>query len=485
MRLAVWEFDGLRWPKIESVICSCGAQFDRLQDSHIDKTCDLAQCHAAIVALHDASDDDDPSLDLVSEIHAAGLTVIVHGSRLDTWPVRAKCRALLAGAGALLDNSNADFERTLQAALAQTLDVLQRERDDERRLRDLAIANGIVGGSASLMEAFRQVVRLSGLSDLPVLIYGDSGTGKELFASAIHALDPKRCDRELVAINCAAINASVAESELFGHVRGAFTGAHHDHGGLFGAADGGVLFLDEIGELSPDIQAKLLRVLQEKKVRRVGTSSDRPIDVRVIAATNRDLPKMVQDGKFRGDLYHRLNALSIRISPLRERSGDLPALIEHFVHMHDACSPSRAIDPDFIDAVSRLELPGNVRELQNLVTTSLAMKNDGSPLGLKDLPSDVWKQLLHSSPPATTPAPQKNPADQEPLASVRSVAIRVGDRHQWNLGKCLSEFEREIVIAAMIRMRNNQSQAARLLGLTSRSIYNKLRKHNLLGKSVS
>jgi DNA-binding NtrC family response regulator len=173
------------------------------------------------------------------------------------------------------------------------------------------------------------------------------------------------------------------------------------------------------------------------------------------------------------------------VSPLRERPDDLPELIEHFVRIHDRHTPPRAIDRDFIDAVSRLELPGNVRELRNLIAMSLALKVDAGPLNLKDLPAHVWKELLRVG-EAPSPAATSNlSVDEESGASVRSIAIRVGDRHQWNLGKCLCEFEREIVIAAMIRARNNQSQAARLLGLTSRSIYNKLRKHKLLGKSLS
>ena len=173
-----------------------------------------------------------------------------------------------------------------------------------------------LGDSEALLEAFRNVVRMSKLSDLPVLITGESGTGKELFASALHALDPKRCQRPLVAVNCAAINAGIAESELFGHVRGAFTGAGQDHSGLFLAAQGGVLFLDEIGELNPDVQAKILRVLQEKRLFRVGAGKDAPIDVRIVAATNQDLPHMMKDGRFRPDLFHRLNSLSVHHQPV-------------------------------------------------------------------------------------------------------------------------------------------------------------------------
>ena len=207
----------------------------------------------------------------------------------------------------------------------------------------------------------------------------------------------------LVAVNCAAINAGIAESELFGHVRGAFTGAGHDHSGFFLAAQGGVLFLDEIGELNLDVQAKILRVLQEKRLFRVGAGHDAPVDIRMVAATNQDLPQMVQDGRFRADLFHRLNTLSIHIAPLRERKADLPLLVEHFVSAHASWHEHTGIDPDLIDALSCLELKGNVRELKNLLITAQAAKTDRRPLGLKDLPPQVWKQLAQSGFAAAMP----------------------------------------------------------------------------------
>ena len=477
MRLIVWETDEARWPRIHSAVVACGAQCERLGPARPSPISGRELYDAAIVSLQSSGDEPDASLQLVSQFHVAGLSVIAHGLNVTNWPVREKCRALLAGAGALIENGK-DFERSLRTTVQSLLASLQGQRDDERRTRELARANGIVGQSSQLMDAFRRVLQLSPLSDLPVLICGESGTGKELFASALHALDPKRRHHEMVAVNCAAINATTAESELFGHARGAFTGAAGDHAGLFGVADGGVLFLDEIGELNLELQAKLLRVLQEKRLRRLGASKDSPIDVRVIAATNQDLPLMIREGRFRNDLFHRLNTLSIRITPLRERPSDLPALVQHFIQQHDSSGGERRIEDDFIEAISRLALPGNVRELRNLVTTSLAMKSDGSALGLKDLPPHVWLDLLQSGSVKSTSI---NDDDTPP--SLASLANRVGEQWDWNLGKCLSACEREIVQAAMLRTRNNQSQAARLLGLTPRSVYNKIRKHNLLDQS--
>jgi len=448
----------------------CGAQCERLGPSRLSAAGGRDLYDGAIVSLQNSGDEPDASLQLVSQFHVAGLSVIAHGLNVTDWSVREKCRALLAGAGAIIENGK-DFERSLRASVQNLLASLQCQRDDEHRTQELAHANGIVGQSPQLMDAFRRVLQLSPLSDLPVLICGESGTGKELFASALHALDPKRRQREMVAVNCAAINANTAESEFFGHARGAFTGAAGDHAGLFGVADGGVLFLDEIGELNLELQAKLLRVLQERRLRRLGASKDSPIDVRVIAATNQDLPLMIREGRFRNDLFHRLNTLSIRISPLRERPSDLPALVHHFIQQHDSNEVERRVDDDFIEAISRMTLPGNVRELRNLVTTSLAMKTDTSALGLKDLPPHAWLELLQSS------SVKPETSAQSPMLS---LAIRIGEQCDWNLGKCLFECEREIVQAAMLRTRNNQSQAARLLGLTPRSVYNKIRKHKLL-----
>ena len=285
-------------------------------------------------------------LSIVTQLKDFGLCVIAHEFGVATWPVATRCRVLLAGARYLLDGQSPDFQEALLATLRDLLVALQELRDEKSRIRELACTHGIVGHSEALLAAFRNLVRMSKLSDLPVLITGESGTGKELFASALHALDPKRCQRPFVAVNCAAINAGVAESELFGHVRGAFTGASHDHSGLFLAAQGGVLFLDEIGELNPDVQAKILRVLQEKRLFRVGAGKDAPIDVRIVAATNQDLAQMMNDGRFRPDLFHRLNSLSILISPLRERVADLPLLVEHFVSAHQPRRDLSGIDRD-------------------------------------------------------------------------------------------------------------------------------------------
>ena len=205
-----------------------------------------------------------------------------------------------------------------------------RELAENERFHVLMRTFGIVGESDAIKSAFRQALRVSSFSDLAVLITGESGTGKELMARAIHQLDPKRRRGPFVAINCGAISPGLAESEMFGHSRGAFTGADRDRKGFVRAADGGVLFLDEVGELGSDIQAKLLRVLQDHRVMSVGTDHDVGVDVRVIAATNRNLELMMEQGLFREDLFHRLNMLSVHLPPLRERVADLKPLVDNF-----------------------------------------------------------------------------------------------------------------------------------------------------------
>jgi transcriptional regulator with PAS, ATPase and Fis domain len=446
MRLAVWEPDEVRWPRVQAVVLACDAQCERLSSPSLDKDC-IAQYDAAIVTLQNADDEPDPSLTLVTDLHAAGLIVVAHASHLRAWTVRAKCRALLAGAAAVVDDA-ADFEGSLRAAVSAVLTGIERARDEERCTRELARANGIVGQSASLMAAFRQVMRVSPLSDLPVLICGESGTGKELFANAIHGLDPKRCKREMVAINCAAINPNVAESELFGHTRGAYTGAVGEHGGLFGAADGGVLFLDEIGELNLELQAKLLRVLQEKRMRRVGAAKDAPVDVRVIAATNQSPAHAVRDGKLREDLYYRLNVFAVEIPPLRSRKDDIPLLVQTFLTEFNRINGKnvRAVDHDAMYVLEHYPWPGNIRELRNVIERATILA-DSEFIELKHLPPTLVSKGEETLPTLTI-AP----------------------------GTTVDEAERRLILMTLEHTRNNKTRAAEVLGISLKTLHNKLNR---------
>jgi transcriptional regulator with PAS, ATPase and Fis domain len=316
---------------------------------------------------------------------------------------------------------------------------------------------------------------------------GETGTGKQVLAHAIHRLDPKRCDGPFVAVNCGAISPSLAESELFGHRRGAFTGADRERPGLIRSAQGGILFLDEIGELDDELQTKLLRVLQESRVLGVGEDREVAVDVRVIAATNRELHKLAENKKFRADLFHRLNVLSIHVPPLRQRPADVKPLIEYLLEKNQPLQTAGSIaaGPDFVEALTRIDLPGNVRQLENLVRRALVNKVASTPLTLTDLPVEVWQQLAEQEDPYGIRSEQSDSDD--PAKPVRETApetlssdlVNLLDTHGWSLAQTLRYCERILLEAVLRRKQGNQSQTARLLGLTPRSIYSKIRRYRL------
>jgi transcriptional regulator with PAS, ATPase and Fis domain len=347
---------------------------------------------------------------------------------------------------------------------------------------------GIIAESEAMISIFRWILRVSALSDLPILIMGETGTGKQILAHALHRLDSKRRNGPFIAVNCGAISPGLAESELFGHRRGAFTGADRERQGLIRSAQGGVLFLDEVGELDDALQTKLLRVLQESRVLGVGEDEEIAVDVRVIAATNRDLDNMVADKKFRADLFHRLNVLSIRIPALRERPADVGPLIEHFLKSCRSLNPaaSLSVTSGFINALTKIELPGNVRQLENLVRQALVSKDDDSPLNLSDLPIEVWRQLSEQKDSFPVRSDQvsgrdelDNLAPQTPLQVTPSDLVKLLHANSWSLSRSLRHCEKLFLEAALHTARGNQSETARLLGITPRSVYNMVRKHNL------
>jgi two-component system response regulator PilR (NtrC family) len=309
---------------------------------------------------------------------------------------------------------------------------------------------GIVGESPAMISVFRWILRVSRLSDLPALITGETGTGKELLAHAIHQLDPKRRSGPFVAVNCGAISAGLAESEFFGHRRGAYTGALQARRGLIRSAEGGILFLDEIGELGDDLQAKLLRVLQDNRVLAVGEDREVAVNVRILAASNRDLHRMVEQGRFRADLYYRVKVLSIQIPPLRERPGDLEPMIRHFL--------------------------GKYQHLNPLASHSVG----------PDLPPEVWRELSDRGKDPSVQADQgrelrdmRRPSRKPPGLEIDSSLASLLDGDGWSLSRSIQYCERVLLEAALHRTHGNQSQTARLLGITPRSVYNKVRKHYL------
>lgn len=410
----------------------------------------------------------------------AGLRPICYGDGLSSWPLRHRAQLLLVGATRLLDSAESDFLAAFARVASEQAVAESRRRREQDESRQLMAEMGIVGESEAMQATFRWVQRISQLSDLPVLLTGETGTGKELLARAIHRLDGKRRRGPFVALNCNALSESLAESELFGHRSGAFTGAMRDRKGLFRAADGGVLLLDEIGDLALSLQGKLLRALQEGSVLGLGEDAEAPVDVRVIAATNRDLERQVREGLFREDLYQRISVLVVRVAPLRERPEDLRPLTEHFAHKHAAlCGVSpRGASNDFLEAIGLSGLPGNARQLENLVRSALLRQAGDSPMDLASLPAEFWRLVAEQEQKTEALAsllPEPASAPGVPQGWAGPVE---GD--EATLAASLQRYERMLLMEAMQRSRGNQTRAARLLGVTPRSVYNKLRKHKLI-----
>jgi two-component system response regulator PilR (NtrC family) len=315
--------------------------------------------------------------------------------------------------------------------------------NENRRLRARLTVNGELLGRSPAMKEVRDLVERVAPADCTVLITGESGTGKEVAARAIHHASG-RSEKPLISVNCAAIPAELLESELFGHVRGAFTGADRSRAGLVEAAVGGTLFLDEIGDMPATMQAKLLRVLQEKKIRRVGGTEEIPVDVRVITATHRDLEALVREGAFREDLYYRINVIRVRMPALRERLEDLPEFVQLFAfrHAERMGRPAPAIEGPFLEALSRYGWPGNIRELENVVERAVTLGADR--LSAAALPAEV--------------------AEAGRLAE---GALCLPDR--FDLEAYLDAQRRRIMLAALAATGGVQTRAAGRLGMTFRS----------------
>lgn len=326
-------------------------------------------------------------------------------------------------------------------------------RELRRQLTEAAASEEIIGRSDALkrMLGFIETVAPT---EATVLVTGESGTGKELVARALHAASA-RADKPLVTVNCAALAETLLESELFGHEKGAFTGADRRREGRFVQANGGTLFLDEIGEMPLQLQAKLLRALQQGEIQRVGSDTPITVDVRVIAATNRDLRQEVQEKRFREDLYFRLNVISIEVPPLRRRGEDIPLLAAYFLQRFAERNRKsiKGFSPQAMDSLLRYPWPGNVRELENAVERAVILCNGDLVTGA-ELPDNI----AHAAPQ------EEGPAQQESL----SLA-----------GMALELVERRAIEDTMRQTGDNKSEAARRLGITRATLHNKLRKYGL------
>jgi len=367
--------------------------------------------------------------------------------------VATSVEAMRLGAVTMLEKPIpvADLEREVRSAVATGAEV-------EAGL-SAAVGAGVVGNSAAIREVFDTLVRVAP-SNSSVLITGESGTGKELIAQAVHRLS-RRALGPLVAVNCAAIPEQLLESELFGHVRGAFTGAQQARTGRFKLADGGTIFLDEIGEMPLILQGKLLRVLQERVIEPLGGNKGEPVDFRVIAATNKDLEALAAEGKFRLDLFYRLNVVPLVLPRLRDRKGDVPVLVRHFL---DKVSAKDLIfTAEAMDALERYSWPGNVRELQNLVERLAVLKGAGE-VALADLPGPIRAGMGPQVPASQLPASE--------LAAGTSALPPEGI----DLYAALAELEDRLINEALERSGGNKNQAAKILKLNRTTLVEKLKK---------
>jgi two-component system response regulator AtoC len=367
--------------------------------------------------------------------------------------VELALEAIKAGAYDYIAKPFKQDEVLLVLGKAEERESLRREN---RALREAARQERELTELLGQSDAIRQVLRLiDKVAEYrtTVLIQGESGTGKELVARALHKRSP-RADKPFVAINCGAIPEALMESELFGHKRGAFTDAHSDKRGIFQEADGGTLFLDEIGELAPVLQVKLLRALQEGVVRPLGATKDVAVDVRVVAATVRDLAKESAAGRFREDLYYRLNVLLITVPPLRQRIDDVPLLLEHFIKRYNERlgTQIKGIDPKARKILLGYHWPGNVRELENLIERAVVLA-DGDVLGVQDIPDRL----------------QESP----------DVVQRVLQSGELSIKKAARMIEESLIKRALDKTRGNRTAAAKLLEISHRALLYKIKDYGV------
>ena len=359
----------------------------------------------------------------------------------------------------ILLTAHGTIESAKEALRRGAFDYLQKPYDKQALLATInraldklnAIDTEIVSASPNMENVKKMILKVA-RSNSTVLIRGESGTGKELISRAIHNQSPRSTEM-FQAVNCAAINENLLESELFGHEKGSFTGAHAEKKGLFEVADRGTLFLDEIAELDVAMQAKLLRALQEHKIRRVGGTHETSVDVRVVAATNRDLRAMVADGRFRDDLYYRINVLSIDVPPLRERREDIPVLIDYFLkkHTRNTSRLVRGLTVETKKLMLDYSWPGNVRQLESAIERAILLC-EGDLIGVEDLPLEVRQE----SSPAAQGAFKLPPE-----------------------GISFEDVERDLIMQAMEQTDYNITKSAKLLGLTFRTLQYRLEKFGI------
>ena len=386
-------------------------------------------------------------LDRIKDIDAEALVVVMTAYS----SVDSAVAALRKGAYDYITKPfvNEDLLQSVKNALRQR-ELFRENRALRRELDRRYSFSEIIGTSEALQSVFRRVEKVAATTT-NILIQGESGTGKELIARAIHHNSP-RADRPFVAVNCGALPETLLESELFGHTKGAFTGATANKTGLLRAAEGGTVFLDEIGEISPAMQVRLLRAVQEHEVTPVGATAPVRFDARIVCATNRDLEKEVSEGRFREDLFYRLNVIEIHLPPLRERREDIPLLARHFVKRtaREQGQPEKAIETAAMSALINYNWPGNVRELQNAVERAFTLS--GEAIDLDSLPPRV----------------------RDAAAPAGTAAVRDPD----GLRPTLAEIERRYIFETLAYANQDKARAANILGIDLSTLYRKLKRYD-------
>jgi two-component system response regulator HydG len=367
--------------------------------------------------------------------------------------VETAIEALQAGAHDYLTKP-LDIEE-LRIKVQQTLEFWRLKEENilqKRRIENLFDASQIVGRSQKMRRVLETVAMVAP-TEASVLILGESGTGKELIANALHQ-GSTRSDKRFIKINCAALPETLLESELFGHERGAFTGAVGRRPGRFELADGGTIFLDEIGEMTPSTQSKLLRVLQEREFEPLGSTKTVKVDIRILSATNKDLKEEVKRGTFREDLFYRLNVVPIQLPPLRERKEDIPLLTEHFLKIYNEKNGRhlKGFHPRALDAMMRYSWPGNIRELENVVERAVILTRD-EYVSVPELPESIARAV-------ETPTPSMNSEGIRPGTTIREV-------------------EKELILITLEHNDGNRTRSAAELGITRRTLQNKLKEYGL------
>ena len=402
-----------------------------------------------------------PLLEQVKALHPDTAVIVMTAFAT----VSSAVEAMRIGAGDYLTKPFALEELTaVLERTGQQLHMDVQSRQLRERLRTQQGMGGLVGRSPEMEKLYRILSKVA-YSTHPVLILGESGTGKELVARSIHFNGPNAA-KPFVPVDCGSLVPTLIESELFGHVKGAFTGADRAKEGLLASAEGGTVFLDEIGELPLDLQAKLLRALQEKEVRPVGATQARPISARVLAATNRDLATMVEQGRFRKDLYFRLNVVNLRIPPLRDRREDIAVLATHFLkQMEKETGVERSFSDSMLRTMAEYDWPGNVRELENAIERACALSS-GPVLHLGDLPTQLQNFRMQQGPAIHVMA--DNGLEQSGSVGAPEGGI-----------VSIAEMEKQAILGTIRQLNGDKLMAAKLLGIGKTTLYRKLKEYGI------